>query len=73
MYTDYFGFEIVQEFARKNGITFISLLGEFLKAKDQKLFFSYDGHFTPAANDIVARALSESEYSAVKEALAVSN
>lgn len=58
-YTDYFCFELMDEFAKGNHIDLINLLPAFLENKDKKLFFDYDGHFTPTANKIVAETLSK--------------
>lgn len=59
-YTDCFCFELMEEFAKENNIDLINLLPAFLSNKDKKLFFDYDGHFTPVANKIVAEALVNS-------------
>ncbi len=59
-YTDMFSFDLVENFARENNVPFINLLGPLRAHADEKLYFPYDGHFTPAANAIVARALTES-------------
>lgn len=55
--TDLFAFSLVQKFAEENGILFINLLDDFIRHKDQELFFPYDGHFTPVGNQVAAEAL----------------
>lgn len=59
LYDDYYAFDILEGYARRNGMPCINLLGDFLKHKDERLFFDFDGHFTPAANRIAARAIVE--------------
>jgi hypothetical protein len=59
-YTDTFSFDLVESFARKNGIPFINLLEPVRAHAGEKLYFPYDGHFTPAANRVVATALMQS-------------
>jgi hypothetical protein len=59
-YTDTFSFDLVESFARKNGIPFINLLEPVRAHAGEKLYFDYDGHFTPAANRVVAAALMQS-------------
>ncbi|MFC1671522.1 SGNH/GDSL hydrolase family protein [Planctomycetota bacterium] len=43
-------------FAAKNDIPFLDLL-PYLKRSNQRIFFEYDGHFTPAGHRVVAEAL----------------
>lgn len=59
-YTDTFSFDLVQDFAKENHVPFINLLGTLRAHAGQKLYFDYDGHFTPAANQVVAEALGSS-------------
>lgn len=59
VYTDYFAFDLVRDFAEEHHIPFINLLNDLLAHKDEALFFPYDGHFTPRANEIAAEALTE--------------
>ena len=59
VYTDYFGFDLVQKFAEDNQIPFINLLQTFISHRDQTLFFLHDGHFTPAGNQVAAEALTD--------------
>jgi hypothetical protein len=54
---DTFSFDLVESFARENGIPSINLLEDLRRHNDQELYFPYDGHFTPAANHVVADAL----------------
>lgn len=56
-YTDYFPFELVEEFARKNHIPFINTLDAFLLAEDKPYFYDWDGHMTPAGYEIVAQTV----------------
>lgn len=58
LYTDLFSFDLVEKFAQENHIPFVNLLEDFRRHADQKLFFDYDGHFTPAANRVAAEALA---------------
>ena len=59
LYTDMFSFKLVEDFAKTNRIPFVNLLGPLRAHTDEMLYFSYDGHFTPAANKIAAEALAE--------------
>ena len=58
-YDDPFPFDFVKAFAAKEGIPVIDLWPAFLAANDQKLFYDWDGHFTPAGHRVVANALWE--------------
>jgi hypothetical protein len=57
METDTFSFDLVEEFADKNRIPFVNLLPNIRQHNNKMLYFPYDGHFTPAANEVVAQAL----------------
>ncbi len=57
VYSDYYAFDLLENYAHDNGIPCINLLPEFLKNRDKKLFFDVDGHFTPEANHIAAQAI----------------
>ena len=60
-YDDYYAFRLLKDYAVKNHIPYISLLPAFLKNRDKEnLFFDIDGHFTPEANRIAARAIVQS-------------
>ncbi len=65
--TDLFAFDLVQKFAEESNIPFINLLNDFIHHNNQKLFFPYDGHFTPAGNQVAAEALTN--HPIFKEAL----
>jgi hypothetical protein len=58
VYDDPFSFDLVADFAAKNQIAFINLWEDLKRHKDEILFFPFDGHFTPRANEIAAEALS---------------
>ncbi len=60
-YDDYFAYSIVEEFARENKILCINTLEAFLREKDKKLFFDYDGHLTPQGNRIFADFVTQNE------------
>ena len=70
-YDDYYAFDILEDYAKRNGIGCINLLSDFLKNKEKRLFFDIDGHFTPEANRVAAGAIvSNSAFKkAVKKAL----
>ncbi|MDD5216739.1 MAG: SGNH/GDSL hydrolase family protein [Candidatus Omnitrophica bacterium] len=70
-YTDPFSFDLVAGFAKENGIPFVNLTEDLRRNAGQMLYFPYDGHFTPAANAIVAQSLSRQP--AVLEALAAAS
>lgn len=56
-YNDYYAFDILESYAKRNQIPCINLLPDFLKNKDKKLFFDLDGHFTPDADHIAAQTI----------------
>ena len=58
LYEDDFSFKLVEAFAEKNGIPFINLLGALRLHNNEVLYFPADGHFTPAANRVVAESLA---------------
>ncbi|MDO8580799.1 MAG: O-antigen ligase family protein [Candidatus Omnitrophota bacterium] len=60
LYTDYYPFELVESFAKENGIPFINTLGAFPLNSSEKFFFNWDGHMTPAGNKIVAKGVVDS-------------
>ncbi len=57
VYDDHYAFDILEDYARRSGLPCINLLPDFLANRDTGLFFDLDGHFTPAANRIAARAV----------------
>ncbi len=59
VYSDPFSFNLVEQFAKENQIPFINLWPDLLKHAADPLYFPYDGHFTPQANEVVAEALLE--------------
>jgi hypothetical protein len=59
VYDDYYALYMLEDYARQNGVPCINLLPEFLKHKGERLFFDIDGHFTPAANRIAAKAIAD--------------
>ena len=68
VYDDYYAFDLLEDYARRNNVPCINTLSEFLKNNNKHLFFDMDGHFTPEANRIVARAVSDSNilYAAIQ-------
>ena len=56
-YDDPFPFELLETFARQHDIPFINTWPWFLAAKDQPLFYDWDGHFTATAHRLVADQL----------------
>jgi hypothetical protein len=60
VYDDYYAFDLLEEYAAKNGVPCINLLPAFLAAKDKHLYFDWDGHFTPTANEVAADAIAAS-------------
>jgi len=66
-YDDYYAFGLLEDYARRNGIPYINLLPAFLNNSDKELFFDIDGHFTPEANRLAARAIVDSD--TLKQAL----
>jgi len=58
LYTDLYPFELMAQYGKEAGVIFIDPLAAFLQAPPQKYFYDWDGHMTPAANRIVADAVS---------------
>lgn len=52
-------FDYLEEFCRARGIPFLNMKTAFEASKDFPLFYPYDGHFTPAGNQVAASALEE--------------
>jgi len=57
VYDDYYAFDLLEDYARRNGVPCINLLPSFLEKRNEHLFFDLDGHFTPLANEVAARAI----------------
>ena len=57
VYDDYYAFELLEDYARSRNIPCVNLLPDFLKHKDENLFFDIDGHFTPEANRLAAQSI----------------
>jgi len=66
-YDDYYAFDMLEDYARRNGIACINTLPAILENNDKELFFPYDGHFNPEANKVSAKAIVEDK--AFREAL----
>ena len=60
-YDDYYAFDLLENYAKQSGIPYINLLPAFLEKKNKNLFFDIDGHFTPEANAVAARAITEND------------
>lgn len=58
LYDGAFAFELLEAFARANELPFLNTFPAFLEAKGRKLFFDWDGHFTPAGHRVVADYLA---------------
>jgi len=61
LYTDYLPFEIMGDYAKSRGIPFINATPVLIKEHQQSgvpFYYSWDGHMTPAANEIVAKTIS---------------
>ncbi len=59
-YTDRFSFDLIEQFAKQNQIPIVNLLDTLRAHAEEPLYFEMDGHFTPHANGIVAKALKDS-------------
>ncbi|MBF0484179.1 MAG: SGNH/GDSL hydrolase family protein [Candidatus Omnitrophica bacterium] len=53
-YTDYYPFELMDQYTKKAQIPFINTLSGFLTAPKQKYFHDWDGHMTAAGYKLVA-------------------
>lgn len=60
VYGDYYAFDLLEDYAKRSRVPCINLLPAFLKEKDRRLFFDWDGHFTPEANEIAAGEIAAS-------------
>jgi len=58
-YNDYYAFDILEDYAKRNRIPCINLLPDFLENSQKRLFFDVDGHFTPEANRIAAKSITD--------------
>jgi hypothetical protein len=59
VYDDYYALDMLEDYAKRNGMPCINLLPDFLKHKNERLFFDIDGHFTPVANRVAAKAIAD--------------
>ncbi|MGB2706121.1 MAG: SGNH/GDSL hydrolase family protein [Candidatus Omnitrophota bacterium] len=66
-YDDYYAFDLLEDYAKRNNIPCINVLPALLENNDKELFFPIDGHFTPEANKITAEAIVKDK--AFREAL----
>jgi hypothetical protein len=57
IYDDPFPFEFLERFAREYDIPFINPWQDFVAARHQKLFYTWDGHCTPAGNRVIYESL----------------
>lgn len=60
LYDDYYAFNLLADYAKRNGVLYINTLPSFLRKSEEKLFFDFDGHFTPTANQVAAEAVVNS-------------
>ncbi|MBF0385884.1 MAG: hypothetical protein HQL27_08445 [Candidatus Omnitrophica bacterium] len=60
-YTDYYAFELMEKFAKENGIAFVNTLPYFLENKKEGeiYYFDYDGHMTPSGYKMVSDSVIE--------------
>ena len=56
-YDDPFPFTFIEAFARAHDIPVINTTPAFLAARDQELYYRWDGHFTPAGHRVLASHL----------------
>lgn len=59
VYDDLYPVEWFEKFCAQEGIVLINTYPAFRQAVGQHLFYDWDGHFTPAGHDLVARQLME--------------
>jgi len=52
-------FDYLEEFCRSERIPFLNMTPDFLNSKEFPLFYSYDGHFTPAGHEVAAQSLKK--------------
>ena len=50
-------FDYLAEFSRSKGILFLNMTSDFVVSKEFPLFYPYDGHFTPAGHEVVAKSI----------------
>ncbi len=50
-------FQYLEDYTAEYNIPFVNMLADFLTASDFPLFYSYDGHFTPAGHRVAARSI----------------
>lgn len=58
LYTDYYPFELGEQFAKENNMGFINVLPTFTQNSSTKYFYDWDGHMTPAGNKVVAQTVA---------------
>ncbi|MBP9853789.1 MAG: SGNH/GDSL hydrolase family protein [Candidatus Omnitrophica bacterium] len=61
LYTDYFPFELVAEYAKKRDMPFLNITPNLISARrlsPEPFYFKWDGHMTPAANRVAAQEIS---------------
>ena len=61
IYTDTYPFELIENYAKEKGIPCIETLDDFLARNEVKLFFDWDGHLTPAGNEVMAQGIISDE------------
>jgi len=66
-YDDHYAFDLLEDYAKGAGIPCINILPALLLNNDKELFFPFDGHFNPDANEIAAKTIVEDK--AFREAL----
>lgn len=62
LYTDHLPFEIVGDYARQRNIPFINVTPELIRARQLgqgPFFYNWDGHMTPAANQVAAQQIAD--------------
>lgn len=56
-------FDYLREFSQREGVPYLDMFPDFLTAKKQapttRLFYPYDGHFTPQGHEVAATALEQ--------------
>jgi hypothetical protein len=50
-------FDYLADFTRSENIPFLNMTPDFLASKNFPLYYSFDGHFTPAGHEVAAEAL----------------
>ncbi len=52
-------FDYLAEFSKSEKIPFLNMTPDFKASKEFPLFYSYDGHFTPAGHEVAAKSLEK--------------